>query len=455
MRIIFSILLITIMAACKKPMQQRVFVITDFGAVGDSVTLNTESIQKAIDACAKNGGGVVVFPAGKFTTGTLILRSNIDYHFDNGSMLIGSASIEHYNKPEGESNIMLIAYQQTPPANENLRVLIDGSNVENVSFTGKGIIEGNGKYFWDKDFKALERPEPWINFRNAKNISVKEVMFQNAPSHVLRFADSERITIDDIKIMNHPKSPNTDGIDIVDTKDVTISNSMISTGDDAICLKSDDKFVENVVVTNCIIESDDAAIKFGTGSRTGMRFNSFSNCVIRKSRYGISLFMLEGGLFEYNNFSDLIMEGGSRHNQEYPIFIDVDKKRPTDGYGLVRDNTFNNLKIATSGKIMITGRPEVPIENLFFSNITFYINNEQDFSEAKKPRGNKNFPNLETSIDRSSVPAHLTFGHIKGLHLNNVTMMYDVKSIRKDIDLLEVTELKVTNCKGNNLSALK
>lgn len=454
MKVLLSIALLAILAACSTK-QKNAFDITDYGAVGDSVTLNTASIQKAIDACAKKGGGMLVFPAGKFTTGTLVLRSNIDYHFENGAMLIGSASIEHYNKPEGGSNVMLISYQQAAAVNEGLRVFIDGSNVANVSFTGHGIIEGNGKHFWDKEFKALERPEPWINFKNSKNISFRDVTFQNAPSHVLRFANSEGIVIDGIKINNVPKSPNTDGIDIVDTKNVHISNSFISTGDDAICLKTDKTGVENVTVTNCIIESDDAALKFGTGSAGYTRYCTFSNNVIRKSRYGISLFMLEGGVFEHNLFTNMIMEGGSRHANEYPIFIDVDKKRPDDGYGLVRDNTFSNLKIVTSGKILITGRPEIPIENLYLKNISFYLHHEADFSEAKKPRGNKNFPKLESSLDRSPVAAHLTFGHINGLQLDNVTITYEAKSNRKDIDLLEVKGLIVSNCKGNELSKLK
>jgi parallel beta-helix repeat protein len=443
------------MAACSKPQTSTDFYITDYGAVGDSTTLNTSAIQKTIDACATRGGGRVIFPAGKFTSGTLVLRSNINYHFNNGAMLIGSASVENYNKPEGKSNIMLIGYQQQPTVEAGLRVFIDGSNVSNVSFTGHGIIDGNGNHFWDGEFKALERPEPWVNFRNAKNISIKEVTFQNAPSHVLRFADSERITIDGIKINNVPRSPNTDGIDLVDAKNVHISNSFISTGDDAICLKTDKTVVENVTVTNCIIESDDAALKFGTGSKGYTRYCTFSNNIIRKSRYGISLFMLEGGVFEHNLFSNMILGGGSRHANEYPIFIDVDKKRPDDEYGLVRNNTFSDLMIVTSGKILITGRPEIPIRDLVMRNISFALQNEADFSEAKKPRGNKNFPKLESSLDRSSIPAHFTLGYISGLHLDNVSITYQNKGIRKDIDLLEVNDLKVTNCHGNELSKLK
>lgn len=443
------------MAACQTFKGRPDYNILHYGAKGDSVTLNTEAIQKTIDACAAAGGGTVIIPPGKFLTGTLKLRSHINYHFENGSMLVGSGNINDYNKPEGDNNLMLISLQQ-PAASETLRVLLDATSVENITFSGQGIIEGNGEKFWDSDFQALERPVPWISFRNARNITIRDVTFQNAPSHVLRFAKSEGIIIDGIKINNHPRSPNTDGIDLVDTHNVHIANSLISTGDDGICLKTDiGGLVENVVVTNCIIESDDAAIKFGTGSASITRYCTFQNNVIRKSRYGISLFMLEGGIFENNRFSNMIMTGGSRHKHEYPIFVDVDKKRPTDAYGIIRNNAFTHLTIVTGGKILINGRPEVPIENLQLDHISYAVQQQADFSKATKPRGNKNFPKLETAIDRSPIAAHITLGYISGLSMTNIHFTYDSTSTRKDIDLIAVTGTSFFNCQGNDIGKLK
>jgi hypothetical protein len=443
------------LVACTPKNPSHIFVITDYGAVGDSLTLNTAYIQKAIDVCALSGGGRLVFPPGKFLTGTLQLRSNIEYHFAAGCMLIGSPDINHYNKPEGDNNIMLIGYQGSP-AEETLSVLLDGTRVENVAFTGKGIIDGNGDKFWDKDFNALPRPVPWISFRGAKNIVIRDVSFQNAPSHVLRFASSSHITIDGIRIQNHPRSPNTDGIDLVDSQNAIITNSFINTGDDAICIKTDtDGLVENVAVSNCIIQSDDAAIKFGTGSAGITRYCTFTNNVIRKSRYGISLFMLEGGVFEHNRFSDLIITGGSRHKHEYPVFIDIDKKRPTNDYGTIRYTVFQNISIVSGGKILVTGRPENPVQNLEFSNIQYYVKQEANFEKATKPRGNKNFPKLESSIDRSNVAAHLTLAHIAGLSMHNVQISYDSTSTRKDIDLVGVKNLLVSNCTGRDITKLR
>lgn len=412
------------------------FSVRDYGAKGDSVTLDTQAIQKTIDACASAGGGQVVFPPGQYRTGTLVLKSHIEYRILPGAWLIGSGDIADYVQPKGDHNIMLI---NNAPARETLRVLLDGTGVQNVTFTGGGTIEGNGAYFWDKDYQALDRPVPWISFRDATNITLRDLTLQNAPSHVLRFQASQFITLDGVKIVNHPKSPNTDGVDILDSRNVHISNCFIATGDDAICLKTDvGGLVENVVVTNCILQSDDAAIKFGTGSAGVIRYCNFTHNTIEKSRYGISLFMLEGGVFEFNRFSNLIISGGSRHKQEYPIFIDVDKKRETDGYGIIRHNTFQHLMIHSSGKLLITGRPEQPIEDLILRDITFHVDKPADFTGANKPRGNKNFPKLPTSIDRASVPATLTLAHVNGLALDNISITYESEAKRPESDFLEV-----------------
>ncbi len=448
-----TFILAVLLVGCHQKQNTHVFNIIDYGAKGDSVSLNTIPIQKAIDACSANGGGVVLFPPGKFTTGTLRLKSNIEYRFLPGSVLIGSARLEDYNTPQGDHNIMLITNR---PQREVLRVLLDGTDVHHITFSGKGIIEGNGNYFWDAEFNALERPVPWISFRGASFITIKDLIFQNAPSHVLRFEDSEQVIIDGVHINNHRQSPNTDGIDLVDSKNIFISNSYIETGDDAICLKTDSGgIVENVVVTNCILESDDAAIKFGTGSAGVARNCIFNNINIKNSRYGISLFMLEGGLFESISFSHITISEGSRHKHEYPIFIDIDKKRPNDQYGVIRNINFSDFIINSGGKILITGRPEQPIQNLEFKNILFNIGSEKDFSKANKPRGNKNFPKLPESIDRASVPAHITLGYIQDIRITGSSIRAASNSKRKDIDLIGVANMILDNNFGRHLSKMK
>ena len=411
-------LVLTLVLGCASVERPDDYDITDFGAVGNGKTLTTSAIQQAIDACHQNGGGTVYFPPGSYLTGSIYLKDKVSLRFASGSLLQGSPNLDDYT---GER-----------------KCLIYGYGLKNVSITGKGIIDGNGHVFWDENFKALERPEPWILLDTVEHLTISGVLFRNSPSHTLRVENASDVTIRDISMISSFKGPNTDGIDIVDSENFMISNCYISTGDDAICLKSQRDTVQNVVVTNCILESDDAAIKFGTGSRVATRYCNFTNNVIKRSRYGIALFMLDGGVFEHNNFSNLIIETGSRWPHEYPVYIDIDKRKEDSQYGIVRDNTFSNLKIVSGGKVLIAGRPDHSISNLRFTNSTFYLKDPVDFSKAKKPRGNKNYPKLETSIDLSPQASTFTFGYIDNLVLEGVQVISEARADRTDLYLEEV-----------------
>ena len=76
----------------------RDYLITDFRAVADTSQLSTQAIQSAIDACAAAGGGRVVVPAGHFKTGSIVLKSHVNLHLENGAVLYGSTRLEDYRK---------------------------------------------------------------------------------------------------------------------------------------------------------------------------------------------------------------------------------------------------------------------------------------------------------------------------------------------------------------------
>jgi len=416
----------------------QTYNIVDYGAKPDGKTLATKAIQETIDACNNAGGGTVIIPAGKFLSGTIYLTSNIRLEISEGATLMGSRNLEDY-----------------PESVDGDRHFIVAETAKNVIISGNGAIDGQGKFFWDEKFKPLERPVGWIYLKDIENLRIEQVRFYHSPSHTIRIQKCKFVNIDGIKIENHPKSPNTDGIDLVDTQYVTISNCIIRTGDDAICLKSKHLPVENITVTNCIIESDDAAIKFGTGSANATRFCNFNNLVIKNTRYGISLFMLDGGIFEHNRFSNLIIETGGRHPHTYPIFIDIDKRVANRDYGTIQNNTFEKLDIITSGKILISGHTTQYIESLSLRDITFYLTKEADFSRASKPRGNKNFPKLASSVDLSREKANIILSNIKYLELDNIniTVPTDVKSLRKKFLLENIQETNFKDMDTHNLNS--
>jgi polygalacturonase len=142
--------------------------ILEFGAVADTAKLSTKAIQKAIDECNANGGGRVTVPAGHFKTGTLILKSHIDFHLENGAILYGSKNMEDYIK-------LKPAYISLRTQEATIQ-LIYAENIDNVSITGSGEINGQGAEFKKLSFndEGITRPH-LIRFITSTNVTVENI----------------------------------------------------------------------------------------------------------------------------------------------------------------------------------------------------------------------------------------------------------------------------------------
>ena len=236
--------------------------VSDFDAKGDGVTLNTLQLQKAIDFCAENGGGEVFFPSGKYVTGMLILRSHVTIRFSKNAIILGSTERD---KDYGN--------------NPDERALFYGFKVENVTICGEGEINGRGESFRMGD-NSSGRPLI-MKFRSCKKIRVEGISAKNSAFWVMGFFQSENIIIDRVNIYSHANH-NNDGIDIVDSRNVIIANCILDTDDDNICFKSESAgfIVENISVTNCVLASSSNFIKCGTAGFGGFRNIVVSNIVM-------------------------------------------------------------------------------------------------------------------------------------------------------------------------------
>ena len=109
--------------------------IVSFGAKGDGISLNTQSINNAIAAVSQKGGGVVLIPSGLWLTGPITLKSNVNLHLKRDAILQFTDDFNQYKLVEGNWEGQPAWRNQSP---------ISGINLQNIAITGSGIIDGNG-----------------------------------------------------------------------------------------------------------------------------------------------------------------------------------------------------------------------------------------------------------------------------------------------------------------------
>ena len=402
--------------------------VLDYGARPDDSGKDTAGIQGAIDACAARPyGGRVVIPEGRWVSGQIRLKSGIDLHVARGALLLGSADIADYPRMNA---VAALDHGEDELKRDGLIVADD---VERVALTGSGTIDGNGESFWGEGFMqsgkarpSLPRPMPWIAFRNARDVRVRDLAFRNSPSYGINITESSLVRIADIRIENAVRSPNTDGIQIVDSRDVVIAGAYISTGDDAIVLKSHRAPVEDVTVRDSLLISDDSAFKLGTGSEQTIRRITLADTSIRDSRMGIALFMKDGGLYEDLQVRNVRFGGArTRHSTEYPIYVDIDRRSAQSKLGRIRDLRLEGLRLESRGNVLIQGHPQAPIHGLRLRDIEFSVGADAvDLSGLRgKPRGNALVGALPDRVDYAREQAHLTLAHVRDAHLQDVRIV--------------------------------
>ena len=224
-----------------------------YGAKGDGATKDTAAIQKAIDVCAEKGGGTVELSAGTYVSAPILLKSNINFHLDKGATLLGSPDHGDY-PPQIEFHL------------PDLQPLVGAVHATNVSITGEGTIDGNGKSWWEeargiKDHGVLGTGHPrpkLIILDHCKHVRVEGVTIQNSPMWQLVPYYSDDIVISNIRVTAPPNAPNTDAVDPFSSSNIVIDHLYADTGDDDIAIKSGpinsagpDDPSRNIVIQDC------------------------------------------------------------------------------------------------------------------------------------------------------------------------------------------------------------
>lgn len=257
---------------------QRRVDVRRHGAIGDGRTLNTKAIQAAIDACAAEGGGMIVVPAGVFLSGSIVLKPGVGLELQKNAVLKGSPNLADYP-------LVLRRFVEAYP--EALRMaLVNATGNHGLRIVGPGTIDGNGDPFWRMFFKAPEEKVgdvkvvyafPQIAFiQDCNDLLVSGVTFKDAAFWNLHLYRCRRAMVEDCsyEVPHVIRAPSSDAIDIDSCQDVTIRRCRFSVDDDCIALKGTQGAgaagyaaappVERIHVHDCIFEHGLGCITFGS-----------------------------------------------------------------------------------------------------------------------------------------------------------------------------------------------
>jgi polygalacturonase len=362
------------------------FKITDYGAVADGKTLNTEAFVKAIAACNAAGGGKVIVPAGEFLSGPFEFVSKMALHLEKGAVLRFSDDVALYKVP----GIKERPNEGTDGVSATLRASITGKSLTDIAITGQGTIDGNGKAWWPRSGKKawvgdkpLSAPLPrtdLIQFANCKRVLIENVTICNAPQfHVVpHYCDG--VICRDLKILAPANSPNTDGIDPTNSRNVLITRCLIDVGDDNISLKArrdaNDKITvptENIYVTDCTFLNGHG-VSVGSRVWSGIRNIFVDNCTFDGTDNGIRIksSRTRGGLIKNINYSNITMKNvGTALSINMYYFDRTEGAQPiTAETPIVRNVRIQNISV-TGAKSAgnITGLPEMPVSDVVLENV--------------------------------------------------------------------------------------
>ena len=387
----FVIFALGLFSACKNSSARTEYNISDFGAKASETIDNSEAIQKAIDACAGNGGGSVIFPAGKtFMSGPLHLRSNVNLHLEPGSRLLANPdkSIYHesaFGENEGEGMMWLI-----------------GRDLENISITGTGTIDGNGVAFMGAELDDSYELKPVTTFDprphiltliNCKKINISDITITGSAYWTVHLVGCYDAAISDISLLNNLKIRNGDGIDLDHSRKVRITGCFIESGDDCICLKNRREYEQygpcrDIVVTNCIMTSRSCAVKIGSENMDSIDHVLFDNCIIRNSNRGIGIQNRDEGTVSDVTFANMSVEclyhSDVWWGKAEPIYVTSYRRAPGNhkdagwrfpkgakegSCGVVSRINFINVTCTSENGCFIGGETPDKVTDLTFRNV--------------------------------------------------------------------------------------
>ena len=294
-----------------------VFSVRAYGAVGDGKALDTAAINKAIDACAKAGGGQVLLPPGRYLSGTVHLKSHVTLKLAAGARLIGTTDLEQYQQ--------FTAPAGTPEARGGKwhRALVLGVDVEDVTITGRGVIDGNKVH--DPRGEEKMRGPHTVLLGNSRRVTIRDVSVADSANYAIMIEFSDDVEVRDVKVTGGWDGVHFRGWIDRPCRNLSIVGCRFFTGDDSIA----GRYVENLLISGCVVNTSCNGIRiigpakrmivhdclfYGPGvhpHRTQDRHNMLAGIILQPGAWDVS----EGAL------DDVLISDITMKNVESPVTL--------------------------------------------------------------------------------------------------------------------------------------
>jgi polygalacturonase len=403
----------TIIDGVKEPFfKNKVYLISEFGAIADGKSDNTQAFKKAIEACSKNGGGIVSVTSGKYLTGPIHLDDNVNLRLEEGAELLFSTNPSDYP-------VVHTSWEGTELMNYS--PLIYAYQKKNVAVTGKGTINGQatnenwwfwsaGKsYGWKTGMRSQADPlnrlrlvtmaedgvpvaervfgeghylrPSFVEFFDCQNVMLKDIKIVNAPFWVIHPIKSVNVIVDGVTVTSH--GPNNDGCDPEYCRNVIIRNCSFNTGDDCIAIKSgrdaDGRRVaipsENIVVQNCKMFDGHGGVTIGSEISAGVRNVYVDNCDMDSPELDrairIKTNTRRGGIIENVCVRNIRVGEVKESVLGIDMFYAVHGSQTGNFMPVVRNISLEDITVKNGGKYGILAKaPQAsPIKNIIFKNV--------------------------------------------------------------------------------------
>ena len=459
------------MAEDAKP---TVLDVRRYGAVGDGQTLDTEAIQKAIDAARDAGRGTVLLTGGTFLSGTLELRSHVTLQVDRGAVLLGSPSRTHYRKNRWFALVLARGEEDVTIRGEGV---IDGQGRRLAADVARMIAEGELADPMRSNRPSEDNRPQLIEISDCRKVRVQDITLKDSSCWVQTYNNCEDLALEHVTVRSNAYW-NNDGLDIVDCRKVRVSRCDIDSADDGICLKSANyvRVCEDVSVEDCKVRSSANAFKIGTTSRGTFRRIKVRHLEIKDTfRSAVALECVDGGTIDGVDVSDVratntgnavFIRLGDRH-QDIPIgklrnvvvsdlTVEVPQGRPDQGYPLPGPMPRERHNLFPSS---ITGLPGHPVVGVTLKRITIHFGGGGRSSRAWIP------PNAISRVPERATryPEFSMFGelpawgfycrHVEGMVLEDLKLSLKASDDRAVMVLDDVKDSKVQGLRASSYTS--